>query len=299
MKKTLILVQDRNNYFFKYVDDPNITICNAYRNGFLFKILKKLPIISIKAFGDWKEKISEYEKIIVFDSIYGRELAKYITKKVSKTSVFLYSWNTALDDAQSKLLVGAKKYFKVYSFDKNDCEKISIEYAPMCYCKAAAQIIQNDKLIYDVAFVGKDKGRGEYLHEIFEKLTKYGLKCKFYILGQSNPKYECDGFTYISKYLDPNINKELIASSKSILDIQQKGQEGLTIRVVDALFSKKKIITNKLDIDSYDFYNASNQFILGKDNLENIQSFLNKPYCETPDQILRNYEVSTWINVFK
>ena len=70
----------------------------------------------------------------------------------------------------------------------------------------------------------------------------------------------------------------MLSQSNCILDYNQEGQVGLTLRPMEALFLEKKLITNNKDIKNYDFYNPSNIFILGENNIEDIKEFINKPY---------------------
>lgn len=298
-KDTLILVQDRNNYFFPYVESSNIDIWNTYKSNKLWnKILRKLPFLAFFSFEMWKKEIKNYKKIIIFDSVYNVNLGKYLAKRVNRKNIFVYSWNSALDKKQEALLLCAKRDFKVYSFDKCDCEKYNLEYASMVYSRNAVFVKQRLSYKYDVVFVGKDKGRVDYLHELFEVFSKKGLKCMFYILGTPIKKYETDNFKFVEKYLSYSKNVELINSSKVILDIQQDGQDGLTIRIVESMFYGKKVITNKKNISDYDFYCKNNIFTLGNDSIDGLVEFVNGEIESVDDSILNRYEINTWANLY-
>ena len=296
MSKYLILVQDNNNYFFPYVQDENIDICTAYKKGFIYRIIKKIPFLSRIAYTDWTNKIDKYSKVIVFDSIFNLPLAYYL--KRSKIDTYIYSWNSAISSSQKRLLKKAKKYFPTYSFDKKDCKAYSLKYAPMVYSKDAV-VRGKDKEIYDVVFVGKDKGRVDLLFEIYSRFTSIGLRCKFLVLGDEQEKYVGAGFEFIDKYLSYSENSSLIRKSKAVLDIQQRGQEGLTLRVVETMFFNKKIITNKQDIDSYDFFDNNNVLILKEDtSAGEILDFINSDYSSIPSHIIDKYDISNWIDYF-
>ena len=47
---------------------------------------------------------------------------------------------------------------------------------------------------------------------------------------------------------------EIVTNSKCVLDSAQANQNGLTIRVIEMLGAKKKIITTNEDVVNYDFY---------------------------------------------
>lgn len=65
------------------------------------------------------------------------------------------------------------------------------------------------------------------------------------------------------------------------------------------MFYKKKLITNFIKIEEYDFYNKNNIFIIGKDNIECINDFLEKPYKDINEKIVNRYLPKGWIENFK
>ena len=68
---------------------------------------------------------------------------------------------------------------------------------------------------------------------------------------------------------------------------------------MEALFFEKKLITNNKDIKNYDFYNPSNIFILGENNIEDIKEFINKPYEKVEQKIIDYYDFEQWLSRFE
>ena len=68
---------------------------------------------------------------------------------------------------------------------------------------------------------------------------------------------------------------------------------------MEALFLEKKLITNNKDIKNYDFYNPSNIFILGENNIEDIKEFINKPYEKVEQKIIDYYDFEQWLSRFE
>lgn len=95
--------------------------------------------------------------------------------------------------------------------------------------------------------------------------------------------------------------KEL-RKSGVLLDINQKGQTALTMRVLESIYFSKKLITNNADIVHYDFYNENNIFLLPRrlsDIVpEEIKSFINKPFLPYSEEILENYDFEHWKRQF-
>ena len=83
----------------------------------------------------------------------------------------------------------------------------------------------------------------------------------------------------------------------------RKDQTGLTLRALEALFFRKKIITDNQDIKKYDFYNENNIYVLEnreneitKDEQKRIEKFLNKEFIEISEKIKNKYTLENWIN---
>ena len=94
------------------------------------------------------------------------------------------------------------------------------------------------------------------------------------------------------------INK--ILESVCIVEINKKGQIGLTLRALEALFLKKKLITNNKDIMNYKFYNENNIFIIDFENLTDmtineIKNFLKTEYTIIEEKILKDYTFEHWL----
>jgi 1,5-rhamnosyltransferase len=71
----------------------------------------------------------------------------------------------------------------------------------------------------------------------------------------------------------------------------ETGQTGVTLRIVESIVNGIKLITNNSRIEGYDFYSPDNIFILGKDNLEDLPVFLDKPYKPLPSSLIEEYFV--------
>lgn len=90
----------------------------------------------------------------------------------------------------------------------------------------------------------------------------------------------------------PFLNYEKIISiikeSKCIVDIPQNGQKGITLRVLEALFFRKKLYTTNTSICEYDFYDKDNVFIANIDSDKDLYDFVNSPFCPK-EEVLKRY----------
>ena len=72
----------------------------------------------------------------------------------------------------------------------------------------------------------------------------------------------------------------------------------MTWRPLEAMFYRKKLITNFKDIKEYDFYIKDNIFIIGEDDLNNIKNFVNTGYVDISQNIIKKYTIDGWIENF-
>ena len=72
------------------------------------------------------------------------------------------------------------------------------------------------------------------------------------------------------------------------------------MRVMEAIFFKKKLITNNKEILNAEFYNVSNYFVLGYDNLSDLRKWLDIPYNNINiEQYQEKYSVKKWYEQLK
>ena len=160
-----------------------------------------------------------------------------------------------------------------------------MKYNPQFYTKKV-EIEEKDKE-KDVVFLGRPKNRRNSIESFRKQLEKRGVTTNFKLIDN-----EKDFITY-EQYLN------MVASSKCILDYSQEGQVGLTLRPLESMFLKKKLITNNEDIENYDFYSKNNIFIINKDDMKNINEFINSPYEEVDEKIIENYDFEQWLKRFE
>ena len=278
--KNMVIKVDANSVFFKYVKDEEIVELFKKLN-FIFVFLKKLLHKICKSsiilfYGNWKKKLEKVENIIIFDGAYSPILTNYIKRKNEHCTIHLYFYNviTNID------FLYDDNIDYVWSFDKSDVEKYNLLYNSTLFSKNIDLGQSNHS--YDISFLGLAKNRLKDINEFQEICKSLNIITNFHVIS----KYK-DQIQY-STYL------QWVNQSKAILDITNGTQEGLTLRFMEGLFLEKKIITNNKKIVQYDFYDKNNIFILGVDNLKNLNHFINSDYKKIDDQIIDYYDYYNW-----
>ena len=298
--KTIIITYHKDAYFFPYIKDKNIKVFEPIRNkSLLTRIMFRIPFLCLFTYG-FRNELKTAKKVIIFDSAYNELLGKYLKFKM-KDKVFLYFWNPiskTYSGKANKIISNAKKIMPVYSFDHNDCENFKISYRPMVYSSDVndcIDIIKETK--YDLFFLGWKKDRSNQIEKLYNEYFKGKIKCLFILVGDEERVID-DSIIYTrnripySKYLDYFLN------SRCILDIPQEGQEGLTIRNVECLFFRKKMITTNACIVHYDYYNENNTLILDNNHKKDLNCFINSDYIDIDENIKRKYDFKYWIESF-
>ena len=97
-----------------------------------------------------------------------------------------------------------------------------------------------------------------------------------------------------TKKLSSNEVVQIFKDSECILDAPQAGQTGLTIRTIECLGAKRKIVTTNKDIKKYDFYNESNILVFDGSIDEN-NPFFTTPFIDVADDIYKKYSLREWL----
>ncbi len=166
------------------------------------------------------------------------------------------------------------------SFDPRDAETYGMEYTGQYFCEPP---VKGEGIYSDCFFCGLPKNRTDRLRKLRYELESRQLKCDFLV-----PLQLGDTITY-SEYL------RRLSCSRCVVDITQQNQAGLTRRPLEALFYRKKLITDNCEIKRYDFYNPENIFIFGVDSTDRLKTFVKTPFREVPEEVKEHYDVNGWI----
>lgn len=286
--KVLILIGTNSENIF-----TDSWLGNGYKTSDIFKNVSK-PLRALRRiwlknnyaksyiwFGNWFNKLDEYDSVIIHMSRLTRYIPKLIVDKYPHIKVIGWYWNTVDDDTRP--IYFDNKNIEYWSFDENDCKKYGFKQNIQYYC--VPKNIDSKKE-YDIYFVGRDKGRKEEIDKINELATNQALKCLFRVI-----KEDKDIITY-------NEVKKELAKSKAVLEINKENQVGFTLRVLESLFFGIKLITNNNLIKESPIYNKNNVFIIGEDDEKHLKDFINSKYDHSVDIYKKEYDLDKWFNNF-
>lgn len=245
----------------------------------------RLPFASI-----WFDKSvldDPAKKIFVFESLLTRPYLKWLTQQKKDASIAVWYWNIVKNTIDPRTIMDLPCSF--WSFSRMDCEQYGLKFNPPPYFEEMAY--QSTEEPVDVCFVGKDKGRLEQVLKWKKVFEDQGLSTEFYI----TPDHPYDKNPNYSKPISYRQSVEVSARAKAILDYIEIDNSGQSMRVMEALFTHKKIITNNRLIVDYDFYCPENFFILNVDPIDGLKAFLEVPYKEPAEDVKMRYDFDNFV----
>lgn len=81
-----------------------------------------------------------------------------------------------------------------------------------------------------------------------------------------------------------------------MIDIQHPKQVGLTMRTIEMLGLRKKLITTNQDIKNYDFYNEDNICIIDRKDILIKKNFFETNYNSNSDAYRKNYSLESFVD---
>lgn len=262
-------------------------------------------------YGSWKENVEKYDTVIIFDGIRGKDVIEFIYEKNPTARIIIYYINRFRRGAKNDPDKFKNMPCELWSFDKGDCEREGMSHNVFCYNyvfldEINAQAFEKRSLhggeICDAFFIGVDKNRLARLLALEDLLQKYDYTTKFILQKAPRGSYENSSERERKVLIDKGISYheiiKLISQSKCIVELQEQGQTGLTLRAMEALFFQKKLLTDNKEVMKCDFYRQENIFVLGHDEDRRLADFLRVPYQNVSEEIVSQYTWEAWLDRF-
>ncbi len=263
----------------------------------LLKIFRRLGYaFSYFTYDKWKYKKKEYDYSIIPDGLITKPVLKYLSKHPIADKQIVYYWNKIRKEDEPLFNYVKKCGYTIMTYNKNDADKYGILYNSQCWDKAyLSDLKPNVEIEQDVCFLGYVKDRYDILCNIKENIEKLDMTTKFYMVSNNKQAGTVNKPIQYKDYLAE------CNSSNALLDVVSHSNWGLTFRPLEALFMKKKLITNYTDIKDCDFYvpYRKNIFILGEDDINKLKEFVKTPFYEPEEEFdLNSYDIESWVKRF-
>lgn len=220
----------------------------------------------------------------------------YLKERYPNARFIQYMWDdVSLDE---RALETVKYFDKILSFNPKDCERYGFVFRPFFY-NENLDIITNTKPI-DIMMIGSYN----YKRFLFAKqILKYSsinnissriiIRASVFLFLTNHEHFKYKQLFHSSPVPYVEMMK-MLGQSKTCVEICAEGQDGLSTRQFESLFTRTKVITNNKNVQMYDFYNPDNIFILDNDNLQLSEvpiSWINMPYVDINKEVLSKYSL--------
>ena len=281
-----------NNFFVKAAIRINRDIISSYIDSYHKAIINKTKDIHY-----------DYIFIIKGESI-SFENIKLLKLLHPNAKVVMYHWDSF---ANNKNALSLMPYVDVnFSFDFNDCRLYNLTFLPLFYINEYANVSTDKNMQeYDTLFIGTAHSDRCYIVKRLEEIVNGNSYSWFYLpsrvlyfrmLLQKNNRKALKNLKINYKALDKKTIIRLYESSKIIIDIQHPKQAGLTMRCIETLGARKKLITTNAQIKEYDFYNPNNILVIDRENPYVSEDFIKGEYVDIPEDIYNKYSIDGWLN---
>ncbi|MCR5586441.1 MAG: hypothetical protein K6F77_02815 [Lachnospiraceae bacterium] len=178
----------------------------------------------------------------------------------------------------------------VLTYEAKDAATYGFKYYPDVYSKLASETLDSEYEECDLLFAGYKKNRMDLILDIYSEAKKNNVKCKFVV-----PDYQGDESIIKQRIQYIEYLKQL-QKAKCILEIEQEGATGYTLRTLEALAYNKKLLTTNTNIVNASFYDED--FIQIIKNVSDIDfSWINMDKMKKTD--ISSYEPCKLVEFLK
>lgn len=249
---------------------------------------------------------SDYDLVIYMGGMsfcFSRRQMEKI-RNASEAHFVAYLWDS-LRNCQ-RFFDSCDLFDKVMSFDPQDCRDSRISLRPLFYGRNYADLPLRPMkgFEFDACFVGSVHQPSKFnaVLSICKSLECRGFRIFTYFFMPStsvelfrkvsDPIYR--GVEFKHDPLSADQVAHVYSKSIAIVDSPQSDQCGLTMRTLEALGARRKLITVNPDVRNYDFYESGNVFVW--EDEEGIdETFFEKQYEILPDCVYESYSIRSFV----
>ena len=143
--------------------------------------------------------------------------------------------------------------------------------------------------LHDIA---SRKGLNTFTY-LFTKRTHY-IKQKYILHNTDFANGKNEDIKY--KSLSFSETNNIFANSNIVVDYTHPQQNGFTMRTIESIGNRCKLVTNNNNVLKADFYNESNVYVYDPENFDIPERFLSAPFTELHDEIYKKYSLRSWLN---
>ena len=247
----------------------------------------------------------DYDYVIV---VNGQTLSSRVLEQwrsnFKRAKFFLYMWDSF---GNRKDVLNNLRYFDhTFTFDRQDAQQYGMHFRPLFFSKGFEKAVDAAPE-WDISFIGTAHSDRYAIVSRFSAGLDAGVRAYWYLFLQANWVYWVyraikKGFrsAKLSEFRFDPLTKadvqEVFFGSVAVLDIEHPRQTGLTMRTLETLGARKKLITTNANVKSYDFFMDSNICVIDRSNPSIPSNFLATPYVDVAPDIYQRYRLEGWLD---
>lgn len=219
-------------------------------------------------------------------------------------SVFiLYEWDSIVNNKNARGLLDL--FDETWSFDKDDCEEFNMNFLPLFYNNEYAKLKTKEEYEYEVMFIGTTHSdRYRFVKSIEDQIEGdkfnwfYFPSILLYLKMWIQDKWFRKNSNYSEFKFTPLCKKkllEVVENSRILLDAQHPKQTGLTMRTLETLGARRKLITTNQYVKEYDFYNPKNILVVDRKKPLITKEFLDSSFEMPSIEVYNKYSLDSWL----
>ena len=230
---------------------------------------------------------------------------KWLRAEFPRARRILYLWDSVAN--RPSTAKSFAEFDDIYTFDRSDALAYGIKYRPLFFPEDMNFPVSSvQEIRYDATFIGTAHAdRCAVLSRLFHSVN-HGARLYAYMYLQAQWVY------YYSLLARPGVRnfrksdfkfhalpreqvRKLFSESVAIIDIQHPRQSGLTMRTLEALGARKKIITTNKAIREADFYSEEQIVVVDRINPIFPRRFLQQDGGCYDEGVRDRYTINSWL----
>lgn len=224
-----------------------------------------------------------------------------------RARAILYLWDSMNYNPNARKLL--KHFDCVWSFDRDDANAYpQVGFLPLFYARGFTRTrYPADSFKYDACFIGTvHTDRYKVLERMVSRLEAQGRKVLLYCYYPSTTLFRLRslldggfrrfGRKYVKFQSIPlSQTIDYFDHSLAIIDINRPAQLGLTMRTIEALGARRKLITTNRDVENYDLYDPSYVAVVDRDNPVLPDDFFDEKALAIDEKVWNKYSIEKWV----
>lgn len=291
---------------------------NLENSKFLLRFIKQFnSSISQKMYTNYLYREVDQIKEVEFDYVFCIRIndfeisdIEYLKSIFKRAKFILYYWDSMKNMKNS--VEKSKLFDKVMTFDRMDANENAIYgwiFRPLFYSDDFAETDYESDEKYDILSVATiSDERVNTLLGIKEYCKNNNLS--FFVKTVLLKSYYYKRRLFNSEFVQripenwlsfKSISKQelvwLMNKSRVILDITHSSQTGLTMRTIECIGKRKRLITTNKDVENYDFYNENDFLVVQDNDYSKIYDFCKKASgYSLSNEVRERYSLKNWVH---